>query len=129
MHSPNSFPPIVINITDGTVADSPLEGADLEEWAGRLRRIRTRDGCVLLLNVFLSDAEQPWMWFPTSAADLPEPGRRLLRMSRDRAIARSNHSIERRGGYQGFSSAADPRAKLGLGSGDLGEGFAAVYLH
>src|SRR6267154_1366666 len=33
---PDSFPPIIINITDGMVTDSPYEGASLDEWAQRL---------------------------------------------------------------------------------------------
>ena len=33
---PDSFPPIIINITDGMVTDSPYEGATLDEWAQRL---------------------------------------------------------------------------------------------
>jgi len=43
---PDSFPPIIINITDGMVTDSPYEGASLDEWAQRLVNIQTSDGPV-----------------------------------------------------------------------------------
>ena len=49
---PDSFPPIVINITDGMVTDSPYDGADLGMWAKRLTTIGTGDGQALLFNIF-----------------------------------------------------------------------------
>jgi len=78
---PNSFPPIVINITDGLVTDSPYEGADLTEWAQRLVSIETNDGPLLLLNIFLSAAGQTEVLFPSSANQLPEPGPDLFAIS------------------------------------------------
>ena len=51
---PDSFPPIIINITDGMVTDSPYEGANLEEWAQRLVNIQTSDEPALFFNIFLS---------------------------------------------------------------------------
>ena len=79
---PDSFPPIIINITDGMVTDSPYEGADLQEWAQRLVNIRTSDGPSLLFNIFLSPAgsAQPVM-FPGTDRGLPPPGPDLFRMS------------------------------------------------
>lgn len=71
---PNSFPPIVINITDGMVTDSPYQGAGLAEWAGRLTSISTADGPALLLNVFLSPSPRPVVAFPAGAEGLPQPG-------------------------------------------------------
>jgi hypothetical protein len=70
----SSFPPIVINITDGLVTDSPYQGAGLQEWANRLTGISTGDGRVLLLNVFLSPVRAPAVWFPVGAGNLPPPG-------------------------------------------------------
>ena len=78
---PNSFPPIVINITDGMVTDSPHEGADLDEWAKRLTTIETNDGATLLLNVFLSPSPDNGVLFPISPAGLPEPGPELFSIS------------------------------------------------
>jgi len=48
---PASFPPIIINITDGMVTDSPNSGATLEEWARRLTSLQTSDGPALLFNI------------------------------------------------------------------------------
>jgi hypothetical protein len=77
----NSFPPIVINITDGWVTDSPYQDADLAEWARRLTSIETNDGPALLLNIFLSDNPDSEVLFPTGADALPDPGPRLFAMS------------------------------------------------
>ena len=63
---PNSFPPIVINITDGMVTDSPYEGVGLEEWAARLTGIQTNDGPAMLFNVFLSPSGENGSLFPAS---------------------------------------------------------------
>jgi hypothetical protein len=78
---PDSFPPIVINITDGMVTDSPYEGVDLAGWASRLKRVGTRDGNTLLLNIFLSPSTAPITRFPSSAANLPDPGPALFAIS------------------------------------------------
>ena len=78
---PNSFPPIVINITDGMVTDNPYEGADLNTWAQRLMTITTNDGPALLLNVFLSPSPAAGVWFPTRPDQLPEPGPSLFSIS------------------------------------------------
>ena len=78
---PDSFPPIVLNITDGMVTDSPYEGVDLAGWADRLTRVGTRDGGTLLLNAFLSPSTAPTTSFPSSAANLPEPGPDLFAIS------------------------------------------------
>jgi hypothetical protein len=79
---PDSFPPIIINITDGMVTDNPYEGAGLDEWAQRLTNIQTSDGSALLFNIFLSPAgsAHPVM-FPATDAGLPAPGPDLFRIS------------------------------------------------
>lgn len=78
---PDSFPPIVINITDGMVTDSPYQGVDVFGWARRLSTISTRDGQALVLNAFLSPGRGPITSFPSHASDLPEPGPLLFSMS------------------------------------------------
>jgi hypothetical protein len=78
---PDSFPPIIINITDGMVTDSPYDGADLAAWADRLTSIETRDGGALLFNIFLSPTAAPESLFPATAAGLPEPGPELFAIS------------------------------------------------
>jgi hypothetical protein len=77
---PGSFPPIIINITDGIVTDSPYGGASLHEWAQRLTGISTQDGSALLFNIFLSTA-QGGVMFPASEGGLPPPGPGLFQMS------------------------------------------------
>ncbi len=78
---PNSLPPIVINITDGMVTDSPYEGADISMWAKRLTTIETSDGQVLLFNIFLSPSPASGVWFPSTDANLPSPGPGLFSIS------------------------------------------------
>lgn len=78
---PDSFPPIIINITDGMVTDSPYEGATLEQWAQRLTSIQTRDGAALLFNIFLSQAPTRGVLFPANARGLPAPGPTLFGIS------------------------------------------------
>ena len=78
---PDSFPPIVINITDGMVTDSPYDGADIATWAQRLTTIATNDGPTLLFNIFLSPTPGNGVWFPASPASLPQPGPGLFSIS------------------------------------------------
>ena len=78
---PNSFPPIVINITDGMVTDSPYDGADLATWAQRLTTIATRDGPTLLLNIFLSPTKAPASGSRPARRACREPGPGLFAIS------------------------------------------------
>jgi hypothetical protein len=76
-----SFPPIIINLTDGMVTDSPYEGQNLSQWASRLTSIRTNDGPALLLNIFLSPSKAPIVSYPATGNGLPEPGPGLFSIS------------------------------------------------
>jgi hypothetical protein len=78
---PDSFPPIVINITDGEVTDSPFNGASIEDWTTRLVSLKTNDGPVLFFNCFLSAQDRQPALFPSTPADLPDPGPALFAMS------------------------------------------------
>ncbi len=61
-----SFPPVVINITDGEVSD--CDGNELRDICSQIRRISTDDGNVLLLNIHIStNSVIPSMVFPTEA--------------------------------------------------------------
>lgn len=74
---PDSFPPIVIHVTDGDATDGDPELA-----AETLRSFATADGNVLLFNCHLSDKPAPGVMFPESEAELPDDfARRLFRMS------------------------------------------------
>ncbi len=77
---PESFPPIIINITDGFVTDSPFDGASLDDWAERLTGITTQDGQALLFNIFLAP-EPNLVMLPATDAGLPSPGPDLFRIS------------------------------------------------
>lgn len=106
-----SFPPIVINITDGMVTDSPYEGADIGTWAQRLTTVQTQDGPALLFNIFLSPSPGAGVWFPEHPGSLPEPGPGLFSISSPMpqpmiANARSAR-IEVRPGARGFVFNAD----------------------
>lgn len=78
---PESAAPIIINVTDGMVTDSPYQGATLSDWAARMTSIRTADGATLLLNVFLSPTPSAIISYPASAKGLPEPGPGLFSIS------------------------------------------------
>jgi hypothetical protein len=69
---PESYPPIVVNITDG-VAD-----ADPTAEAGMLTALRTSDGTALLYNVNLSSLAIPPILFPESSQGLPDLGAQML---------------------------------------------------
>ena len=70
---PQSFPPIVFNITDGEGTDGdPLQS---------LRNIQacgTQDGGALTLNLFLADGQGASMAYPTSFQHMPEGPLRSL---------------------------------------------------
>ncbi len=63
---PSSFPPIVINITDGEATDG-----DPLRYAQQLRSFATDDGETLLFNVHLSSSEEPPLMLPDSLELLP----------------------------------------------------------
>ena len=73
VHHPTSFPPIVINITDGESQDG-----DIQPYAEPIRSLATEDGNVLLFNCHLSEtAADPFM-FPSSDEILPDELARFL---------------------------------------------------
>lgn len=74
---PRSFPPIVINITDGEATDG-----DPLPFAHHLREYGTEDGEALLFNVHLSGSGEPPIEFPDAMDGLPdEYARTLFQMS------------------------------------------------
>lgn len=66
----NSFPPIVINITDGEQTD--CEPDELLEKAYRLRQTQTHYGKTLLFNVHISASTEQSVVFPESMDELPQ---------------------------------------------------------
>lgn len=67
-----SFPPMVINITDGEATDAGP--ADLKEYAAKIKGHSTADGGAILFNVHLHDprgGEGSSVRFPSAHSDLP----------------------------------------------------------
>ena len=62
----DSFPPIVINITDGQATDG-----DPSEPAWRLRQLETDDGNVLLFNCHISETPENEVLYPAPGDPLP----------------------------------------------------------
>jgi hypothetical protein len=74
---PTSFPPIVINVTDGEATDG-----DPVPWAARLKRLHSADGSPLVFNVHLSNDRSPPELFSSSSDGLKdEYSARLFEMS------------------------------------------------
>jgi hypothetical protein len=74
---PDSFPPIVFNITDGEATDG-----DPAEEAGSIRQLATNDGGVLLFNIHVSSQAGKAVEFPDREEDLPDDfARALFRMA------------------------------------------------
>lgn len=77
MQWPASYPPMVINITDGEATDG-----DPEAHAGMIGNLAGDDGNVLLFNVHISSSPGRPIEFPDREAGLPDDfSRRLFRMS------------------------------------------------
>ncbi len=66
-HHHNSFPPIVVNITDGRSQDG-----DPTPYAEAVRALSTNDGNVLLMNCHLSTTAADPLLFPTGEKGLPD---------------------------------------------------------
>ncbi len=74
---PASFPPVVLNLTDGESTDG-----DPEIFAEQLRQIATDDGEAILYNAHITRLPQAPIAFPDSEGVLPDQFARLLfRMS------------------------------------------------
>lgn len=70
---PASFPPLVINITDGEATDGDPTSA-----AEALKGLRTDDGNALLFNVHLSSQRAAPVQFPSGEEGLPDKWAKLL---------------------------------------------------
>lgn len=67
----DSYPPTVINITDGEASDGSAD--EVRALAGRIRRTGTSDGNTLLINIHLArGGEASPVLFPSSPEQLPE---------------------------------------------------------
>lgn len=69
---PNSFPPMVINITDGEATDA--DHNTLRGIADKIKACSTNDGATLLMNIHLAgggDTSAPVLRFPSESEPLP----------------------------------------------------------
>lgn len=73
---PNSFPPIVINLTDGEPSDWPGPGPI--PTAVELMKTRTTDGNVLIFNCHMSALQSGVIRFPDSVETLMDQGAKNL---------------------------------------------------
>ena len=107
---PDSFPPCIINVTDGAATDG-----DPTEPAADLATLASRDGNVILLNVHISSVHSDPIEYPVTNAGLPDDlSKRLFQMSSelpshllDEAVRRG-HALQP--GARGFAYNADPIA-------------------
>lgn len=75
---PKSFPPVVINISDG-MANDVSSDEELFLTARRLTNLKTTDGSVLLFNCHITGEQDKAVIFPWSPLELPdEPYAKLL---------------------------------------------------
>jgi hypothetical protein len=70
---PHSFPPVVINLTDGVANDG-----DPAEWVERLTRLSTTDGSLLLFNASIATEAGGAIAFPSDADGLPSDAAKAL---------------------------------------------------
>lgn len=90
-HHPHSYPPIVINVTDGHSSDGDPEGA-----AERLRDISTADGHALLFNLFVDPSDDRPSLFTANPHSLEDDlARALFRMSSEFPDTMRNAAAER----------------------------------
>lgn len=75
---PSSFPPLVINVTDGDPDDRDTGFQDSRGAASRLQELKTQDGNLLLLNAHISSTRALSIDLPASSAGLPDPYSRFL---------------------------------------------------
>jgi uncharacterized protein YegL len=67
---PNSFPPIVINITDGEQTD--CENVVLIEKAHNLKQVKTLYGKTIFFNIHITDGDEDAVIFPSEISELPD---------------------------------------------------------
>lgn len=96
---PASFPPIVINITDGESTDG-----DPTPIAERIKALEVQDGNVLMMNLHLSSSRAAKVLFPDSTNGLPDKYAEML----------FGISSELPGGMR--ETASELSYKLGMGS-------------
>jgi hypothetical protein len=116
---PNSFPPIIINLSDGESTDG-----DPVEWARRLTSLSTTDGGTLMFNLDVSGTGTPVLFPDQEPLGIGEYGRTLFAMSSPlppvMLSAAAAQGFPVRPGVRGFGLNADLRSVvtfLNVGTG------------
>ena len=104
---PGSFPPVVVNISDGESTDG-----DPSQTAESLKHLASVDGNVLLFNLHLSSDTGDPIVFPSDAASLPDDYARMLFgmssvLPEDMRDAAGRHGLSLDAGARGFAFNAD----------------------
>jgi len=94
----DSFPPIVINITDGEATDGNPTAA-----ATALRALESNDGNVLLFNIHLSSKGGSPIEFPDTPANLPDQYAQLM-FDLSSTLTATMRSIAQQEGYAASES-------------------------
>ena len=68
--NPTSYPPTVINITDGQATDCTR--SELYEAAGAVQNLFTEDGNVIAFNIHVSNSADNPVYFPCIKSELPQ---------------------------------------------------------
>ncbi|CAA7622388.1 hypothetical protein [Magnetospirillum sp. UT-4] len=120
--NPHSFPPVVINITDG-MANDVNSDQELLAAARGLSGLGTSDGNVLLINCHIAGGDEAPVLFPASPSELPrDPYARLLYDMSSELSARHRsvicevfeRDLERTSAIRGLAFNADAMALLKL---------------
>ncbi len=85
---PRSYPPVVINVTDGQATDG-----DPTAIAREISQISTSDGEALLFNVHITDINSAPVEYPSSVEDLPNDKYARLLFSTSSAIPDSSRNL------------------------------------
>lgn len=115
-----SFPPIVINITDGEPNDFKHGKApDTENAAQKLMQISTTDGQLLLFNAHITGRQGTSVLLPSEESDLTDPYAKLLfRISSvipDSMLSEAQSlGFQPRNNARGFTFNADPESLIKL---------------
>ncbi len=105
---PSSFPPVVLNLTDGESTDG-----DPAQPAGRLRALSSTDGAVLLFNLHVSSSNASPIIFPDNDIALPDAyAKNLYSISSNLPLHMSRYATQQLGvatsdGTRGFVFNAD----------------------
>ncbi|SVA93156.1 uncharacterized protein METZ01_LOCUS146010, partial [marine metagenome] len=70
LNHPDSFPPIIVNITNGPPTD--CDRKDLPDIVTPVKNIETSDGATLVFNIHLSAESSASVWFPNINDSLPD---------------------------------------------------------